>query len=233
MAMPIPLPTYTVDMVRAFPDDGQRYELVEGMLLVTPAPGTAHQIVVARLFNALGVYLESNGPAYVVSPGEIEIAPTTLHCEPDILVFPSTFRPGTKWTEISGWWLAVEVLSQSSKYYDRDYKLEAYLRVGVREVWMIDFERRCCEISTTDRRNVAEYESVRWHPAEVRESLLISLDGIFRDVVTPDDASKLRTRHSDVDAAERAIGPAGRQDLRRAGTNSRHKTGCLLGRCNR
>jgi Uma2 family endonuclease len=184
MAMPIPLPTYTVDMVRAFPDDGQRYELVEGMLLVTPAPGSAHQVVVARLMHALIGYLEPSGAAYVVSPGEIEIPPTTIHCEPDILVFPSTFRPGTKWTDISGWWLAVEVLSPSSKYYDRDYKLEAYLRVGVREVWMVDLDRRRCEVSdAAGRRSVAEARSLRWHPAGMRQPLVIELDEIFRDVV--------------------------------------------------
>jgi len=40
--MSFPLRTYTVDMVRAFPDDGQRYELVEGILLVTPARAPDH-----------------------------------------------------------------------------------------------------------------------------------------------------------------------------------------------
>src|SRR2546425_739263 len=80
--------------------------------------------------GGIAPYLGDHGPAYVVSLGEIEIAPT-LHLEPDLLVFPSTFRPGTKWTDISGWWLAVEVLSPSSKHYDRDYKLEAYLHLGV------------------------------------------------------------------------------------------------------
>ena len=54
MAMSIPLPTYTVDMVRAFPDDGQRYELVEGVLLVTPAPASDHQVVIARLLTDHG-----------------------------------------------------------------------------------------------------------------------------------------------------------------------------------
>src|SRR2546429_225742 len=118
MAMSFPLPTYTVDMVRAFPDDGQRYELVEGILLVTAAPASDHQVVIARLLAALHTYLGDHGPAYVVSPGEIEVA-QKLHLEPDLLVSPSTFRPGTKWTQIDGWWLAVEVLSPSSKHYDR------------------------------------------------------------------------------------------------------------------
>jgi Uma2 family endonuclease len=182
MAMPIPLPTYTVDMVRAFPDDGQRYELVEGMLLVTPAPAPDHQIVIARLLTALNNYLGAQGPAYVVSPGEIEIAPK-LHLEPDVLVFPSTFRPATKWTEINGWWLAVEVLSPSSRHYDRDYKLEAYLRLGVSEVWIVDLDRRCCEVSAVDgRRANPEYWRVVWHPTGMAQPLELDLDGILRDI---------------------------------------------------
>jgi len=182
MAMSFPLPTYTVDMVRAFPDDGQRYELVEGILLVTPAPGSDHQIVIARLLAALHAYLADHGPAYVVSPGEIEIAPA-LHLEPDLLVFPSTFRPGTKWTDINRWWLAVEVLSPSSKHYDRDYKLEAYLHLGVDEVWIVDLDRHRCEISGVDgRRAIAEYRRVRWHPPDMTYPLELDLQTIFRDI---------------------------------------------------
>jgi len=184
MAMPIsiPLPTYTVDMVRAFPDDGQRYELVEGMLLVTSAPASDHQVVVARLMTALNNYLSANGQAYAVSPGEIELAPK-LHLEPDVLVFPSVFRPGIKWTDIRGWWLAVEVLSPSSKHYDRDYKLEAYLRVGVREVWIVDLDRRCCEVSAHDgRRSIAEYGKVRWHPPEMAEPLELDVSETLHDI---------------------------------------------------
>jgi Uma2 family endonuclease len=183
MAMSIPLPTYTVDMVRAFPDDGQRYELVEGMLLVTPAPAPDHQVVIARLVSALFSYLGDPGPAYVVSPGEIEIAPS-LHLEPDVLVFPSRSRPGKKWTEIGRWWLAVEVLSPSSRYYDRDYKLEAYLRVGVPEMWLVDLDRRCFEVSGIDGRRLApEYQTVLWHPAEMGQPLELSVEAILRDIV--------------------------------------------------
>jgi Uma2 family endonuclease len=181
--MSFPLPTFTVDMVRAFPEDGQRYELVEGILLVTPAPALDHQVVIARLLGALHSYIGATGPAYVVSPGEIEVAPK-LHLEPDLLVFPSTFRPQTKWTDVNAWWLAVEVLSPSSKHYDRDYKLEAYLRVGVTEVWMVDLDRHCCEVSHADgRRAIAEYRAVRWHPPAMAHALELDLATIFRDIV--------------------------------------------------
>ena len=121
------------------------------------------------------------GPAYVVSPGEIEIAPK-LHLEPDLLVFPSTFPPVSKWTEIRNWWLAVEVLSPSSKHYDRDYKLEAYLRVGVAEVWIVDLDRRCVEVSGSDgRRAIAEDRVVRWHPAMSR-TMELNVERLFHDV---------------------------------------------------
>jgi Uma2 family endonuclease len=183
MAMPIPLPTYTVDMVRALPDDGQRYELVEGMLLVTPAPASDHQVVVAGLVAALEAYLRPARLAYVVSPGEIEIAPK-LHLEPDVLVFPATFPPGTKWTTITGWWLAVEVLSPSSRFYDRDYKLEAYLRVGVQAIWLVDLDRRSVEVSAQDGQRLnPQLDVVQWQPDGMRDPLRLDLPELFRGIV--------------------------------------------------
>jgi Uma2 family endonuclease len=182
MAMSFPLPTYTVDMVRAFPHDGQRYELVEGILLVTPQPAYDHQIVVGRLVVALGNYLRSEARAHVVSPGEIEVAPK-LHLEPDVLVVPAAFPTDTKWTEITGWWLAIEVLSPSSRHYDRDYKLEAYLRLGVQEAWLVDLDRKCIEISAHDgQRLVPNVRTVRWHPAGMPTTLDLDLEELFRDL---------------------------------------------------
>ena len=182
MAMPSSLPTYTVDMVRAFPDDGNRYELVEGMLLVTPAPASDHQIVIARLVTALNTFFGSRGPAVAVSPGEIEIAPK-LHLEPDVLVLPTRFRPGTKWTAMSDWWLAVEVLSPSSKHYDRDYKVGAYLGVGVSEVWIVDLDHRSIEVSDAEgRRSIVQTDILRWDPEGMTMPLELDLEEIFRDI---------------------------------------------------
>jgi len=138
---PIRVPTYTTDDLRRFPRDGQRYELLDGFLLVTPAPGTAHQVVLSRLMAVLLGYLPEGAPARVTSPGEIEIAPKLL-LDPDILIWPSSYRPGTPWTAISGWWLAVEVSGRASRVYDRDFKRDAYLTLGVREAWLVDLDDR-------------------------------------------------------------------------------------------
>src|SRR6184192_1347210 len=63
---------YTADMVRALPEDGNRYEVVHGELLVTPAPRLWHQQLSARLCVTLGVYLQSEPVGVVLSsPADI------------------------------------------------------------------------------------------------------------------------------------------------------------------
>lgn len=183
MAMPLPLPTYITDDLRAFPDDGQRYELLEGMLLVTPSPGSAHQVILTRLAAAVSHYLSITELAHAVSPGEIEIAPKTL-LEPDLLVFPAMYPPGTPWRVMREWWLAAEVFSSSSRVYDRDFKRDAYLALGVAEVWLIDLDEPAVFVS---RRNggidVHHDRKLIWHPAAMREALAIDVARLFRGIM--------------------------------------------------
>jgi Uma2 family endonuclease len=168
LRVPIRLPTYTTDDLRRFPRDGQRYELLEGFLLVTPAPGTAHQVVLSRLMAALLGYTPEGAPARVTSPGEIEIAPKLL-LDPDILVWPSSYTPGTAWTAISGWWLAVEVSGRGSRVYDREFKRDAYLALGVREVWLVDlYDRRVLVSSQAGPKDVPQRDRLLWHPRSAR-----------------------------------------------------------------
>ena len=176
---PIRVPTYTTDDLRRFPRDGQRYELLDGFLLVTPAPGTAHQVVLSRLMAVLLGYLPEGAPARVTSPGEIEIAPTLL-LDPDILIWPSSYRPGTPWTAISGWWLAVEVSGRASRVYDRDFKRDVYLALGVREVWLVDLHDRRVLVSSRDApKDVPHQDELIWHPPEMPVPLTIDLRAIF------------------------------------------------------
>jgi Uma2 family endonuclease len=176
---PIRVPTYTTDDLRRFPRDGQRYELLDGFLLVTPAPGTTLQVVLSRLMALLLGYLPEGAPARVTSPGEIEIAPKLL-LDPDILIWPSSYRPGTPWTAISGWWLAVEVSGRASRVYDRDFKRDGYLALGVREVWLVDLHDRRVLVSCRGAPKDVPYEvELRWHPPELPLPLIIDLSSIF------------------------------------------------------
>jgi len=178
MAMPqrFPLPEYTIEDLEHFPNDGQRYELLEGFLIVTPAPGGPHQLVSARLTVILGNLLGSR--AYVTGPGVIERKPRT-HLEPDLLVFPGPIHKEFKWTDLTSHWLAVEVLSRSSRKYDRDYKRDAYLALGVAEVWLVDRWERAifvCRPGAGERRITG---TLRWQPAGVAEPMALEVEQLF------------------------------------------------------
>jgi Uma2 family endonuclease len=96
MAMPVVVPRYTLRDLDSFPDDGSRYELLDGVLLVTPAPALQHELVVAAIVRALNGYL-SPDLAQVFSRGSVEVEPN-LHLEPDVLVVPAEeLRQGMPW----------------------------------------------------------------------------------------------------------------------------------------
>ena len=88
MDMAISVPSYTVDDLDKFPDDGNRYELLDGMLLVTPAPSAAHQIIASRIQTKLSTAVMLPGYAHVVGRGAIIVRPKT-QLQPDILVYPA------------------------------------------------------------------------------------------------------------------------------------------------
>src|SRR5947208_12365189 len=85
MAAPI---YWTADMVRQLPDDGNRYEVVYGELLVTPAPRVNHQLLVSRLAFALAKYLEHEPVGVMLtSPADISWGQDVL-VQPDVFVVP-------------------------------------------------------------------------------------------------------------------------------------------------
>ena len=174
---PITLPTYTIADLDAFPADGQRYELLQGFLLVTPAPGSRHQFVAARLVTALSTWLGS--AAFVAGPGVVEHAPG-VRLEPDVLVVPAPLAESFKWADFTGHWLAVEVYSRGSQRYDHDYKRDAYLALGVREVWLVDLDERCVLVSRIDgARDQRATDTLRWHPVEMATEFVLSLERLF------------------------------------------------------
>ena len=171
MGMAISVPRYTVDDLDRFPDDGNRYELLDGVLLVTPAPRAVHQIVASRIAAILSAALQRTGHAHVVGPGAISFPPLT-QLQPDILVYPARFSPNTDWAKVTEHWLVVEVLSRSSRVYDREFKRDAYFALGVPEVWLVDVRDRSVEVSRA--RGVSEI---------VRDTLRLRVPAL--DIVVP------------------------------------------------
>lgn len=118
----------------ALPDDGRRHELLDGVLVVTPAPGFAHQSVLGRLYMALVTACPSE-LRVILAPFDVALAESTV-VEPDLLVAPLTSftskdLPGPPL-------LAIEILSPSNKGYDLVDKWEVYEREGIASYWIVD-----------------------------------------------------------------------------------------------
>lgn len=131
----------------ALPDDGRRYEIHEGELSVTPAPGSKHQIVSMRLGAALHARVEARHVGIVVAaPFDVILSDRTI-VQPDI-VFVATDRVGRiSERGLEGApTLAVEILSASTRETDRNAKLRLYAGYGVPWYWIVDPDARVVEV---------------------------------------------------------------------------------------
>ncbi|HEX9727004.1 MAG TPA: Uma2 family endonuclease [Gemmatimonadales bacterium] len=172
---------YSAEMVRALPQDGNRYETVHGELLVTPAPRLAHQLIVTRLVVALDAYVGAHTAGQVLlSPADISWTDDTL-VQPDVFVVPLAEARTMDWTEMKTLLLAVEVLSPSTARYDRFTKRRLYQEVGVPCYWIVDPDARCVEVWTPQLTfPVVERAAVSWQPAGAGERLELQLAALFR-----------------------------------------------------
>ena len=178
MGMAISIPRYTVDDLEHFPNDGNRYELLDGVLLVTPGPRPAHQIVASRLMEQLMPAVQAPGHAHVVGAGTVTLPPGT-HLEPDILVFPARYPVDSKWVDVDENWLAVEVLSRGSRIYDREFKRDAYIALGVSEVWLVDLDDRSVEVCRARGSGTVVRDVIRWRVPRMDIMVPIELGAVF------------------------------------------------------
>jgi Uma2 family endonuclease len=178
MVMPVPLRRFTVDELESFPDDGNRYELLDGVLFVSPQTGLPHQIVATELSRILGTAVENDPQTFIAAPGVVEVGPA-LHMEPDILIGRLP-EQGTRWDAVPEHWLAVEVSGTGSRIYDREYKRDAYLAVGVREVWLVDLERRRISVARPGSAREEQEARVTWTIPGSGRAVDIDIPGLFR-----------------------------------------------------
>jgi Uma2 family endonuclease len=167
--MPMPLAShYTADAVRALPDDGNRYETVHGELLVTPAPGGPHQLMLFRLIAIVQPYLAADGLEQLLgAPADLSWGGDTL-TQPDLFVADlSAFRRSGKWADIRTVYLVIEIVSPSSAKADRTTKRRLYQEQHVPEYWIVDIDQRQVEVWTPDALfPIIEREQLTWrHPA--------------------------------------------------------------------
>ncbi len=160
MAMPLAAErVWTANDVRALPDDPHnRYECVDGVLLVSPAPRRSHLVMVMELVAALRSYLRVDGAGFALSaPSDVELDTRSL-VQPDVYVLPLVDgRPPRDTDPELTPLLVIEVLSPSTARHDRLVKRPRYQRAGI-ECWLVDMDSRMVE---------------RWTPESARPEILV------------------------------------------------------------
>ena len=166
--------------------EGERYELMDGELIIAPAPNMAHQRV--------GIRLGAEFEFYVMNAkiGEVYLAPTDVHLsdadvvQPDLVFFSkerSRIRTGKNIRGAPD--IVVEILSPSTSSYDWGYKKDLYARHGVKEYWLADPYAKQV-IVTLPRDGRFEIESVYREDDMLRSPTLggfeLDLGRIFDDV---------------------------------------------------
>jgi Uma2 family endonuclease len=187
MAMPATHVDWTVEMLDELPDDGKRYEIIDGELFVTPSPRYAHQFVVGELHSRLLAYLKPTRLARpLFSPSDVRREDRRRNrVQPDIFVvrYVDGKRP-TFPIDLKDLLLVVEVLSPPTANYDHHKKRKLYLDAGVPAYWIIDADARTVSVWRPGM-TVAELhtERVEWHPDGMSLGLAVELEPFFREAL--------------------------------------------------
>lgn len=181
MGMPAQHTEWTAELARALPDDGNRYEVLDGELFVTPAPALGHQAVLARLFRLIDPYVREHRLGWTYwSPADIEFSPRRW-LQPDLFVVPDTGRGEPReWRDVTALLLAVEALSPTTARADRMKKRPIYQEHGVPEYWIVDTDSRLIERwrPADDRPEIID-RTLTWQPRPGIPALVVGLEEIF------------------------------------------------------
>jgi Uma2 family endonuclease len=171
--VPPPDGAWTFDDYARLPDNGFRYEVIDGALVMSPAPLMGHQIISAALMSALRAYVRRHRLGIVVAaPVDVQLGDRATPVQPDI-VFVARERLHIVGRErIEGAPdLVVEILSRSTAARDRGLKFDLYAASGVREYWLADPDERTLEVYVLRGQAYAPLGSYR--PGEVAASELL------------------------------------------------------------
>lgn len=139
------------DLEQFSESDGNKYECIDGVLLVTPAPRPVHAVALELLQEALYRVLSSAGQALRVITSTVDMQPTEVDLvEPDLVVLRERARASMRLGAPGCVVLIAEALSPSTAKRDRGIKRRLYQRSEVPEYWILDVDARCIERWTPD-----------------------------------------------------------------------------------
>ena len=156
------------------PEDGRRYEIYEGELVVVPSPLVRHQVVVGTIFRILDSYARASGGTALVAPLDIVFDEFDV-VQPDVLFFRAervhVLQPDAVTRHAPD--IVVEVLSPSTASMDRGRKMHVFARYGVPEYWIVAPAAQRIEVHTLEE-------------GAYRATQVASGGGTVRSVLLPD-----------------------------------------------
>ncbi|KAA0229441.1 Uma2 family endonuclease [candidate division KSB1 bacterium] len=169
----------------ALPETMQRYEIIDGEIIMAPAPTARHQIVLGNLYRALFSFVSKRRLGFVLfAPLDVVVRrkPRLRTRQPD-LIFVSTARQHLVGDRIDGAPdLAVEILSPEETRHKIAAKLKDYCRIGVRECWLVSLEAETIEVlrlSTGKAKRLDLYDFGDVVRSEVLPDLALSTKKMF------------------------------------------------------
>ncbi|HYL44347.1 MAG TPA: Uma2 family endonuclease [Ktedonobacteraceae bacterium] len=175
--------SWTYSDYAALPEDGQRYEIVNGVLLMTPSPGGAHQDAVGEIFYHLRTHLKLSGLGMVrLAPFDVELSPEDV-LQPDVFVVLNAHLDRVLEKKVVGAPdLVVEVASPGTAAFDRLTKSNIYAHAGVSEYWIVNTERHTVEVLVLEDgkyRSLGIFRGEQILPSRIMPDLPIGVERFF------------------------------------------------------
>jgi Uma2 family endonuclease len=175
--------TWTYSEYARFPDDGNRYEVIDGEVLVTPAPSPRHQDILAELTGLLRQYVARHRLGKIIPDIDLLFV-SGQFLRPDLLFVPNDARHGVtdRGMELAPG-LVIEILSPTSSSIDRVKKPRRYGDFGVPEYWVVDPEERVAWVwrfgaGMKEAERISD--RITWQPAGAAEPFTLELSELFR-----------------------------------------------------
>lgn len=167
----------------AIPDDGHHYEVVDGVLYMSPSPNKRHQAVNRWFIYYLTMYIQVTGLGEVFGPPfDVELGPKDT-VQPDIIiVLNDNLDISTPSHIVGAPDLVVEIASPGTAAYDRGKKQEAYARAGVKEYWIAEPVKATIEVSVLEQgqyRSLGLFQGQDRLPSQVIPEIPVNVEQFF------------------------------------------------------
>lgn len=176
---------WTYEDYKKLPDDGRRYEIIDGVLYASAAPTFDHRYTVMRLSIFLSDFVSQHQLGVIMkAPFEVHLPGIARPVQPDVFFITTTHLPSLGATSFTGTpELIAEVLSLSTARTDRVVKFSAYERAGVCEYWLVDPCARSVEVYSRSEEGICgmdgQYITGETIMSTVLNGLALSVDEIF------------------------------------------------------